>query len=472
MVVREVGKLLSRLVVQFHHYLDDWLIRGPSREVVEQAVALVVDLCQLLGLVINPDKSEFLPRQRFQHLGVIFDTVTMRSYVPMARRLVLAKQALMLSRKSHVQAFAALQCCGRLVAAEPQVPLGRLHLRAFQRDIVQGWMHPMSKFRTQIWLSPQARADLEWWSDPLRLAQGASLLPFRPQVHLFTDASLSGWGAHLLSGQTVQGEWPAALAGQPINLLELQAVWLALRRFRPFLVGQAVQVHLDNTVAAFYINKQGGTRNPQLLDLTRQLLLWAESQQVALRARYIPGKLNVMADSLSRRSQILTTEWSICPRVLQRVWQLWHRPLVDLFATRLNAKLPLYVSPCPDPEAWAIDALSFSWEGVDGYAYPPTALIPAVLQQVAEARCRVILVAPFWPSMRWFHRLLNLLVANPLSLPAKRDLLKQSHNNMFHPRPESLHLHAWLLSGPVSEVRDFQIRSLAALPVRPDALLL
>ena len=36
-------------------------------------------------------------------------------------------------------------------------------------------------------------------------------------------------------------------------------------------------------------------------------------------------------------------------------------PHVDLFVTRLNHKLPLYVSPVPDPNAWDIDALNINW---------------------------------------------------------------------------------------------------------------
>ena len=40
---------------------------------------------------------------------------------------------------------------------------------------------------------------------------------------------------------------------------------------------------------------------------------------------------------------------------------------IDLFATRFN-KLPLFVSPIPDPLALAVDALSLSWEDLEAYA--------------------------------------------------------------------------------------------------------
>nr|KAG5685331.1 hypothetical protein BaRGS_003222 [Batillaria attramentaria] len=50
------------------------------------------------------------------------------------------------------------------------------------------------------------------------------------------------------------------------------------------------------------------------------------------------------------------------------------KPLIDLFATRWNCKLPTFISPVPDPPAWACDALASSWENMVGYAYPPTCL--------------------------------------------------------------------------------------------------
>jgi hypothetical protein len=36
----------------------------------------------------------------------------------------------------------------------------------------------------------------------------------------------------------------------------------------------------------------------------------------------------------------------------------WDRPHVDLFATSLNHKLETFVSPVPDPLAFAVDAMS------------------------------------------------------------------------------------------------------------------
>ena len=61
----------------------------------------------------------------------------------------------------------------------------------------------------------------------------------------------------------------------------------------------------------------------------------------------------------------------------------WFTPH-DLFATHLNHKLPLYLSPVPDQNAWDIDAVNINWSGLTAYAYPPTALLHRVIQKIRQ----------------------------------------------------------------------------------------
>ena len=50
--------------------------------------------------------------------------------------------------------------------------------------------------------------------------------------------------------------------------------------------------------------------------------------------------------------------------------------MVDMFATKMNNILPQYISPVPDPNVMAVDALNILWEALNGYAYYPIVLIP------------------------------------------------------------------------------------------------
>ena len=192
------------------------------------------------------------------------------------------------------------------------------------------------------------------------------------------------------------------------HLLELKAVLLALRYFQTDCKNNLVLIASDNTSVVAYINKQGSTRSAEFCALMWRILTWCHQNNVTLRARHVPGSLNVIADGLSRRNQIQPTEWSLSPQIFKQISKLWESPQVDLFATSLNKKLPTYVSSIPDPQAWAVDALNIPWENLVAYAFPPTALLPKVVQKLQSQMCRMILIAPGWPTKPWFSDLVDV----------------------------------------------------------------
>ena len=98
------------------------------------------------------------------------------------------------------------------------------------------------------------------------------------------------------------------------------------------------------------------------------LLSWCNLRQIVLRARHIPGRLNVIADKLSRHKQVIQTEWSFLQEVFDHFFARQHTRQVDVFATRFNHKLPKFVSYVPDHKVWKVDALCLQWEELDVYA--------------------------------------------------------------------------------------------------------
>jgi hypothetical protein len=117
----------------------------------------------------------------------------------------------------------------------------------------------------------------------------------------------------------------------------------------------------------------------------------------------------------------------------------------------LNYKLETFVSPIPDQKAWAVDAMTISWKGMFNYIFPPFRLLNGILQKIKEDGCKTILIAPAWPRQSWFPDLLLLSCAKPLRLHLRGDLLSQFKGKKLHQGLEKLHLHAWLLSGRLSD---------------------
>ena len=114
----------------------------------------------------------------------------------------------------------------------------------------------------------------------LQLGQPLGL--FHPEVHLYTDSSQKMWGAFLPNYGSVSESWHPDWEGASINVLELQAVFQALLHFKSYLQGKRVQIVTDNMTALYYLNKQGGTRQKDLLSISRDLLLWAHAQGMSL----------------------------------------------------------------------------------------------------------------------------------------------------------------------------------------------
>ena len=116
---------------------------------------------------------------------------------------------------------------------------------------------------------------------------------------------------------------------------------LALQNFKDQCQDQTVR---DNSTVVTYINKEGGTHSVEMCALLWKIMTWCHHYHITLKAKHIPGCLNVMADLLSRSNQVESTEWSLHPQVFKQICQKLFTPHMDLFVTHLNHKLPLRVS--------------------------------------------------------------------------------------------------------------------------------
>ena len=148
-------------------------------------------------------------------------------------------------------------------------------------------------------------------------------------------------------------------------------------------------------------------QSPPLDKVTRELILFCHQRNISFVPFHIPGKMNVLADQGSRLEP-LATEWMLDPELFESLCQrILPFPQVDLFATRVTARLPCYISPCRDPEAFRVDALSnsFNWNHIQSiYAFPPPVL-PRLVGRIYNFEGSVILIAPLALSTIWISKL-------------------------------------------------------------------
>ena len=298
---------------------------------------------------------------------------------------------------------------------------------------------------------------LKWWLQEDLYHQGILLKIDPPSYTIFTDASLSGWGAHVEPGGLLfHGVWTQDKSRLHINVLEMQAIFLSLSRAAHKVKNSTVLVSTDNTTVVAYIRREGGTHSTELSEEAWNVLNLCLAHNIQLLVKHIPGRFNTLADQMSRVDKPISPEWSLNQEIANKIFQIMDFPSIDLFATRLNHRLPFYVSSIADQKALSIDALTMDWNHIHAYAFPPFHLISAVINKVRLSQCKIVLIAPLWPDRPWFPELLGLLVSPLVSLPVIPNLLAQLKGRILHRNPGHLELHAWELSNNHYEIDNFQ----------------
>ena len=119
---------------------------------------------------------------------------------------------------------------GHLASLEQLVPHGLLRMRSLQWHLKAHWSPESDPPSLLVPLPQEARRDLSWWMVRDHLLTGVRFGTPALDLHLYSDAPCSGWGAHLLD-QHMSGVWSDQEKLLHINLLEIKALFLVLQSF-------------------------------------------------------------------------------------------------------------------------------------------------------------------------------------------------------------------------------------------------
>ena len=131
-----------------------------------------------------------------------------------------------------------------------------------------------------------------------------------------------------------------------------------------------VLVQTDNKTTLIYLNRMGGTVSNVCNKTALDLWTWCLQRNVVIKADFIPGRENLIANSESRHHAD-SSNWKFYPLIFKSLIDQTMKCNIVLFADRNNAKIPIYVSWLPDPLAIAFNAILHPWYNIKGYASPP-----------------------------------------------------------------------------------------------------
>jgi hypothetical protein len=338
-ILKPVMAALRSRGVRVIIYLDDMLFLNEKREGLLADVKMASDLLQRLGFLINWEKSLPAPTQSLEFLGMILNSLSMAFILPSAKREKTRKLCVQALNNNRIKLRDLAKVMGNFSWAIPAVPFAQAHYRKVQSDLI--WMLGRNggDFEKFLVLSEEAKADLSWWIQSMDSSEGKVIFQGEPDLTIFSDASLSGWGA-VCNGITARGPWSAEDASRHINELELLAAFFALQSFTASSSNIFISLQMDNSTAVCYVNRGGGTRSKSLSFLAGQISSWCETRHLTIHAGYLPGHLNVIADKESR-TRPDSSDWALDQAVFSTLNDHWECQ-VDLFSAAWNCKLPKF----------------------------------------------------------------------------------------------------------------------------------
>ena len=433
-VMSHVVKELAKAGIWCLPYLDDFLIVAPTREACLNVSQKALEIIRNLGLLINEKKSRLIPAQEFEWLGIKWDLLSFTAQVVERKFQGLQEDLTTIVTSKYCTKRKVMQIQGlcnwigqsdhnaRLLMSTTRIIL-KFHARAHPDSSIQ--IPKNLKMRLCGWITAKAF--------PQHLGSPT------PDMTIQTDASLKGWGFQI--NQTAfRGTFDETMT-YSINVKELLTIWYALTTISEKNI--TIQVLCDNSTA-IHVLKRGGSMTYHLYSLAQLIWRRVTTFNWTLKISHIAGTFNVLADQLSRNTS-LSTEWSLTDQDFQKILKLNQLLQVDLFATKLNKKLPVFVSPCPDPTAVAVNALTISWDNWDHlYIYPPTPLISKVLCQLTHTSyVTAVLITPETPTRPWYMALQLQGVQSTLL----EVYLQQIVVDKIVTQPQTTKLRAWQLSG-------------------------
>ena len=390
--------------------------------------------------MLHKIKSAPEPSQQVRSLGFILDSVAMTVSLPQDKIINAIQLCHQVLGASPLQIQLLAQLIGTLVSLFPACPLGQLHYRTLEHVKLAALRNNKWSYDAFCVLNYASVHDIHWWISTI-LTTAAPIRCNNPTDVLFCDSSQYAW-CSFFDNITANGFFNSKELPNIIAYKELLAIYFSLRSFVCHFKGNYILVRSDSVNAIAYVREMGGMN-----DLAKQIWNFAIQPKFWISVSFVPGIENSDADFGSRHlSQ--HTEWVLPVSVFRILVNKLMCPSIDLFASRLNAKLDCYVSWFPDPYSTDVDAFMLDWSDEQPYIFAPFCLISRCLQKIkADHVSLALLVFPLWPSQHWFPQLLQMLISPIYLLPEHPQIFLPWEKTVTqHPLQSSLLLSAALVS--------------------------
>lgn len=428
-VIKKVLGLLRKRGIRCSFFIDDIIFFAPSQE---QALAVrkeALDLFYELGFIVSWPKSLLEPGTIIRHLGLDVCSIDASVWAPEDKVMRVKELAVGLLQgcKQPVLGRAVATFVGVLGALRMAIPAALILSRGLMRSLAQlpvlyeqvvnerQW--EVKDYDATVTLSPLAIAELRFWVEACWKLRGVRVKEVAQAV-CFVDACPEGAGAVVArklpggSGETWRieqlrgGAWEERVE-ESSTTFELLNIWNVVEEFKRTWAGNTIQICSDN-VGSVFITGRGCMHNKCLHALSLGIWRLCWEWGISLCTQYIGGDgiIAAGADGLSRDSDY--GDCRLQATVFARLWESWGPMDIDLFSSPTSRQrhphtgdLLWAVSPYRCEKRAGIDGLTFSSSKVL-FAFPPTAILPALIPRAVKLGLRVVVIVPVWVQAPWW----------------------------------------------------------------------
>lgn len=411
-------------------YIDDFLLGAKTEHELEKGVQQVRDLFGRLGVKLS-EKTEQIPQKRVEYLGLVWDAGQKTVGISETRRREYRRRIKNLLRCPQTKRVWQ-QLVGKLLFMREVVGPTMRHVRSL--------LHTMRERRLPgelIRAEGEAREDLMWWLKKLTSSIASSVKLKPVTATITTDASQVGlggvldiWSPTFKKIQVEAQEGSQEIFGQGngvkraeskeiqlerlqtqektkkperhINSKELEALLRTLEQHKDKLRGRRAIWFTDSVTARAAIAKQGTQAlGTEAWTLTKEIVDLAQQHDISLFPVRVPGRLNCLADSLSRSDE----ERKVWEEALVRIVERWG---------------PFQEDPYGFTGAPTSLADTAEWAKKRALLVPPVGKIGSALEMLKGVRGEpkegppsswdnmAVIVTPLWPGTVWWPSLLEL----------------------------------------------------------------
>ena len=351
-------------------YLDDGIVAAKGFEAGNRASLIVRNDLQRAGLVVNVQKSIWLPAQALTWLG--FDLNLSQGVVSVPTSKIDNLRGLLMSLAKQIASVV-----GKIIFMSIALgPVARLMTRS-----LYSLLNSRHSWFETLCITPEAGEELQFWYESITTYRSQNIWKSPSAMRVvYSDASGTGFGGYTVEHgpQVAHGQWSDWEAHQSLTWRELKAVLNVLQSFATQLQCERVRWFTDNqNVVRIVLN---GSKMLVLQKLALEVFQMCVVHNITIEPEWIPSHY------ISKT--VHYDDWMLHPVIFAQLDSLWGPHSVDRFANLHNRQIERFNSRFWTPETEAVDTFTVDWGNENNWWCP----------HLFNTKATGTLIVPCWPS--------------------------------------------------------------------------